>query len=427
MKTQLFFASVFALTIQSQVIAQTDELGYKTVNLSMGPSYQNQVFFNLANENTKSQLANQWDIAFYRNSNMDMGIKVNDAKDIKVYQVSATPSSYDAVDLSQKSTWGESLYNPDLTNRIQEGAFDKATLLPQGQFNFGWGSYDMVTHKITGKVTFVLEYGDGSYYKFFINEFYGGYTFKYAKWNGSSWEATQTKTVANGSDDAFFNYFSFDSGEKVNNIEPTKNDWNFMLTRYYTFYNNIMMYRMSGIIQNPNLKVAKKQPETQASSTYSTPAQTDYSDMITSIGHSWKPTSGIYPDVVYYLKDASNYYRLYFTENGGATTGNVSFKYKNITSELGVTDLGKKASFGVYPNPISNKRATILFDVKENSNNNGTAEIFDLSGKKVFETKLSKQNGLQQQDLNLSQLNTGTYLLKITYAHISETKKIIIK
>ena len=427
MKTKLFLASMLALTVQTQVIAQTDELGYKTVNLSMGPSYQNQVFFNLTNENTKSHLANQWDIAFYRNSTMDMGIKVNDAKDIKVYQVSAIPSAYDTVDLSQKSTWGESLYNPDITTKIQEGAFDKATLLPQGYFNFGWGSYDMVTHKVIGKVTFVLEYGDGSYYKFFINEFYGGYTFKYAKWNGSSWEASQTKTVANGSDDAFFNYFSFDTGEKVNNIEPTKNDWNFMLTRYYTFYNNIMMYRMSGIIQNPNLKVAKKQPETQASSTYSTPAQTDYSDMITSIGHSWKPTSGIYPDVVYYLKDANNYYRLYFTENGGATTGNVSFKYKNITSELGVTNLGKKASFGVYPNPITNKKATILFDVNENANNNARAEIFDLSGKKVFETKLSKQNGLQQHDLNLSQLNTGTYLLKITYAGISETKKIIIK
>lgn len=427
MKTKLLFASMLALGIQSQVLAQTDQLGYKTVQLTMGPSYQNQVFFNLANENTKSQLASQWDVAFYRNSIMDMGIKVNDAKDIKVYQVSATPSAFDNIDLSQKATWGNPLFNPDLTNRIQEGAFDTATLLPSGQFNFGWGSYDMVTHIITGKVSFVLEYGDGTYYKFFINQFQGGYSFKYAKWNGTSWDTTQTKTVANGSDDALFNYFSFESGEKVNNIEPAKNDWNFMLTRYYTFYNNVMMYRMSGIIQNPNIKVAKIQSETQASSTFSAPASTAYSDVITSIGHSWKPTSGVHSDVVYYIKDANNYYRLYFTENGGATTGNVSFKYKNITSELGVTDLGKKASFGVYPNPISNKKATILFDVKENANSNGTAEIYDLTGKKVFETKLSKQNGLQQQDLNLSNLNAGTYLLKINYAGLSETKKIIIK
>ncbi|WP_300675516.1 T9SS type A sorting domain-containing protein [Soonwooa sp.] len=427
MKTKLLLASILALTVQTQVLAQTDELGYKTVSLTMGPSYQNQVYFNLANENIKSQLANQWDIAFYRNSIMDMGIKVNDAKDIKVYQVSATPSAFDSIDLSQKSSWGDPLYNPDTTNRIQEGAFDNATLLPQGQFNFGWGSYDMVTHIITGKVSFVLEYGDGSIYKFFINQFQGGYTFKYAKWNGSAWEAIQTKTVANGSDDAYFNYFSFDSGEKVNNIEPAKNAWSFMFTRYYTFYNNIMMYRMSGVIQNPNIKVAKIQPEVQASATYAAPADASYSDMITSIGHSWKPTSGAYSDVVYYIKEGNQYYRLYFTQNGGATTGNMGFKYKNITSELGVTELGKKASFGIYPNPVIDKKATILFDVKENSNSNGSAEIYDFSGKKVFETKLTKQNGLHQQDLNLSQLASGSYLLKINYAGISETKKIIVK
>ena len=32
-----------------------------------------------------------------------------------------------------------------------------------------------------------------------IEDFFGGYTFKYAKWNAatSSWDATQTKTIAN--------------------------------------------------------------------------------------------------------------------------------------------------------------------------------------------------------------------------------------
>lgn len=427
MKTKLFLAAMLSVGIQQSILAQTDELGYQSVNLTMGANYQNQVFFDFSDNQTKSVAGDLWDIAFYRNSTMDFGIKVNDSKDYKVYQVSATASDFDTVDLSKLSTWGESLYNPDQTDRIQDGAFSAATLLPQSQFNYGWGSYDMVTHKILGKVVFVLQSADGATYKFFINEYYGGYTFKYAKWNGTSWDATQSKTIANGSDDTLFNYFSFATGAKVDNVEPAKANWNLMFTRYYTYYNNVMMYRLSGAVQSPNITVAKVQPETQATSTYTAPAAATYSANITSIGNSWKPTTGVYSDVVYYVKDGANYYRMYFTQNGGATTGNMYFKYKNITSELGVTDLGKKASFGFYPNPVTNKKATLIFDVKEKSNNKGSVEIYDLSGKKVYETSLSNQSGLYKQDLNLTNLSSGNYIAKITFGGITETKKIIIK
>lgn len=427
MKAKLFLASMLAFTVQQTVLAQTDELGYQSVNLTMGPSYQNQVFFDFSDNKITSNDGNIWDIAFYRNSAMDFGIKVNDSKDIKTYQVSANPASFDTVDLSQEASWGEPLYNPDITDNIQEGAFAKATLLPPTQFNFGWGTYDMVTHKINGKVVYVLKYANGSIYKFFITEYAAGYTFKYAKWNGTAWDATQTRTVANGTDDTYFNYFSFDTGAKVNNVEPTKSNWNLMFTRYYTFYNNASMYRLSGAIQSPNITVAKAQPETQATATYTAPAATAYSKMITTVGHSWKPTSGIYNDVAYYIKEGNQYYRMYFTKNGGGTTGDMFFKYKNITGELSVTDLGKKASFGIYPNPVVDKKATLIFDVKEKVNNTGSVEVYDLSGKKVYESSLSNQSGLYKQELNLSKLTTGNYLVKITYGGVTETKKIIVK
>lgn len=426
MKAKLLMACLLSVSIQQVALAQTDALGYKTKVLTMGPNYQNQVFYKLSSEATKSIAADQWDIAFYRNSTMDMGIKVNDAKDIKVYQVSATPSAYDTVDLSQKPNWGSPLYNPDKTERLQDGAFNVATLLPQGQFNFGWGSYDMVTHKVMGKVVFVLEYADGQYYKFFINEFSSGYTFKYAKWNGNNWDATQTKTIANGSDNALFNYFSFDTGAKVMNIEPPINDWSFTLTRYYTFYNNVMMYRLSGVLQHPNLNVARLEPQTQQSTTYTLPSENEYSKMITKIGNSWKPTTGILPDVVYYIKENDQYYRLYFTENGGATTGNVGIKYKNITSELSVTDINKKMSFGLYPNPAQNKMTNLLLDTKQASKEQTTAEIYDMTGKKVFAKKIDAKMGLQTTKLDLSNLSTGTYILKVNSDGKSESKKLII-
>ena len=55
---------------------------------------------------------------------------------------------------------------------------------------------------------------------------------------------------------------------------------------------------------------------------------------------------------------------MYFTTNGGAIwgTGNMYFKYKKITETLGITEVGKKASFGIYPNPATaDKKVTVLF------------------------------------------------------------------
>ena len=90
MKTKLLLASVLALSVQQTVLAQTDALGYTQANMTMGPSYQNRVFFNLANGNMVSQPANTWDVAFYRNSNFAFGTRINDALILKCMQLLPT-------------------------------------------------------------------------------------------------------------------------------------------------------------------------------------------------------------------------------------------------------------------------------------------------------------------------------------------------
>ncbi len=421
MKTKLFLAGLFALTINQTILSQTDANGYTTVNLTTGPAYQNTVFYDFNENQMTVKPANSWDVAFFRNSAYSFGSRVNDAQDIKVYEASNDPADWDAIDISNLSTWGDPIYNPDQTTAIQDGAFE------QGSASFGWGEYNTTTHHVEGTVIFVLSYPDESYIKFMINDYFGGYTFKYSKWNGSAWGETTTKTIANGTDEAFFNYFSFDTNEKVENFEPNK-AWDLVFTRYYTFYNNYMMYHLSGAIQNSNITVAKSQPETQETSTITPPAESEYSNNITTIGHSWKPTSGYYDDVVYYVKEGNKYYRMYFIENGGATTGNMYFKYKDITASLGVKNIGNKASFGIYPNPTTaDKTVTLLFDVKQNDGSKGKTEIFDMTGKKVFETALTNQSGLYKQEVNLSRLNAGVYIVKISYGGVTETKKLIVK
>lgn len=431
MKTKLLLASVLALSVQQTVLAQTDALGYTQANMTMGPSYQNRVFFNLANGNIVSQPANTWDVAFYRNSNFAFGSRVNDALNIEVYTASTNLADWDTININNIANWGEPLYNPDQTTDISQGAFEQGPVTsPNPNIpSTGWGVYNSLTHHIEGKAIFVLKYTtSNTYVKFAIEDAFGGYTFKYSKWNGTAWGPTETRTLANGSDDAYFNYFSFTTGAKVPNMEPSKSAWDFMFTKYYTFYNNMMMYPLTGAIQGPSVKVAKVQPETQETAAFSTPADTNFSSNITTIGHSWKGIGNVYNNVVYYVKKGNDYYRMYFTTNGGASTGDMYFKYKKITATLGITEVSKKASFGIYPNPTTaDKKVTVLFDVKEKANNKGSIEVYDLTGKKVYTAELTNQTGFYKQDLNLSHLTAGNYLVKITFGGSTETKKLIVK
>lgn len=428
MKTKLLLASLFVLTVQQATLAQTDVNGYNTVNLSMGPTYQNRVFFDFSANNVVSHPANAWDIAFYRNSAMDFGTRINDAQTIQVYEASNVPTNWNTIDLANISSWGAPKYNPDITTSLKNGAFE------QGSAQYGWGQYNVGNHHVEGKVIFVLKYvNTDQYIKFMIDDYFGGYTFKYSKWNAASstWEPTVTKTIANGTDDAYFNYFSFTTGEKVANLEPSKANWDLMFTRFYTDFvypGGSMMYKMAGILQSPTVSVAKVQPETQETSTAVLPT-TSFSNNIATIGYSWKPTSGApHSNVVYYIKQGSEYYRMYFLTNGGEANGNMYFKYKNITSVLGVTEVGKKVSFGIYPNPTtSDKRVTVLYDVKEKAGNKGNVEVYDLTGKRVHQSELTNQAGFYKQELNLSHLPAGNYIVKITFGGQTETKKLIVK
>ncbi|BFO67058.1 T9SS type A sorting domain-containing protein [Chryseobacterium sp. S0630] len=430
MKTKLLLASVLALSVQQTVLAQTDALGYSQVNMTMGSGYQNRVFVDLADGNMVSQPANTWDIAFYRNSNYAFGSRVNDAKDIEVFTASTNLADWDNINISNESSWGAPLYNPDQTTDWSQGAFEQGPVTsPNPNIpSTGWGVYNPMNHHIQGKAIFVLKYASGTYIKFAIEDAFAGYTFRYSKWNGTSWGATETRTLANGTDDSYFNYFSFDSGAKVPSLEPSRTAWDFVFTKYYTFYMGVQMYPLSGAIQSPNVKVAMVQPETQQTAANSIPASTSFSSAITTVGHSWKGIGTVKSDVVYYVKKGNDYYRMYFTTNGGASTGNMYFKYKKITETLGITEVGKKASFGIYPNPTTaDKKVTVLFDVKEKAGNKGNVEVYDLTGKKVYSDELTNQAGFYKQDLNLSTLPSGNYLVKITYGGHSETKKLIVK
>lgn len=85
---------------------------------------------------------------------------------------------------------------------------------------------------------------------------------------------------------------------------------------------------------------------------------------------------------------------------------------------LSITDFNTK-SFSVFPNPTNTGSVNV---VSSSSANNGTLNVavFDVLGKQVINTLMTNET------LDVSSLNTGVYIMKITQGNATSTKKLVI-
>lgn len=111
---------------------------------------------------------------------------------------------------------------------------------------------------------------------------------------------------------------------------------------------------------------------------------------------------------------AKNYFYItlllgfFFTLSVSAQEGKQQSKLQETTVIEGLN---------LYPNPVSNGKVFIT------SKNDLDKEIiiFDVLGKKVLQTAMSSK------ELNISNLSPGVYIIKITEAESTATRKLIVK
>ena len=77
------------------------------------------------------------------------------------------------------------------------------------------------------------------------------------------------------------------------------------------------------------------------------------------------------------------------------------------------------AGFATYPNPITNHTFTLTSASSEEK----SVTVFNLLGKKVLETRFS---GIKS-DINVSAINAGIYILKVTESGKTATQKLVIR
>jgi len=386
-----------------------------------GTGIKNQVWYSLENGVVDSSAKNNWDIAFDMSS-MGMTILTNTASGttLALYP-NADTSAWSSMDTTGFSTWPKR-WNADTS--WGSGAFERY-LNPSNAFDAGWGQYNNLTHSVTGDSLFVIKLADGSFRKIWIVLLAGGnYTFRYAQLDGGAdTTVVISKSTYSGKN---FVYYSLQNNEILNR-EPTSSSWDLVFGSYTTFIPDA--YPVSGVLSNKGVLCAKVTEVANAETFADWNGQT-FSKHINVIGYDWKKYSNgayeIADSLVYFVKDKqASIWKLIFTGFGGSANGKMFFTKEKLSATAIADQQKNLMQFSLFPNPASEGQVQLVYSLEQPTA--ASVQIFDLSGKEVFSTRLMTSAGLHTSNLNLSLLNSGLYIVSIQANGIRAQQKLMIK
>lgn len=406
MITAFFAMAIFAANAQN------------TVSISQAADYTNDVYVSMAQGEEHTVDATEWDLAFQVNSFFAVGIRINDGRDGALY---AYPHSdidgWDAVDTTGMQEW------PALHNGLQiweEGAFNMN--LSGEDTDYGWGEYTgPPDHLVVGDSLYVIQTAAGNFKKIRIDVLDAGvWNFTFANLDGSGLEEVEIA----GADfpERNFVYYSLDNAE-VLDLEPSNITWDLTFTRYFGM-TDFGPGGTSGVLANNGVELVKADGVDVESAEWG-----DYEftvDDIGVIGNDWKFLNDqfaweVVADRCYFVKDlAGDVYKLIFTSFEGGMTGNITYTTELVSSSS--IDEEATTILGVYPNP-SNGAFSLVTDTQSPL---AQARVWNLNGAQVAALPLSTP-GLNQQQIELSELEAGVYILEVQDAGTQSRTRIIIR
>lgn len=391
----------------------------QSVTVNTGASYANDVFYSFENGSVKTVSRTNWDLAFSTN-NFSVSILTNNASGTELYTyTSGDTSDWSNVDTSSIN-WNL-MYNSIET--FDEGAF---TMNATGHPDYGWGIYNMGSHNVVGDSIFIIKTVSGDYKKIWIEQrdaVNNMWYFKYANLDGSS---SQSVTLdASLYDTKNFVYYSLDT-DSIKDREPASSDWDLLFTKYYDY--NIP-YNVTGVLSNESHVLMEEVSQSGLNqATYNTYNEANMSTNISIVGSDWKSfnmtsfTYDISDSTVFFAKSYnangdSVYTKFYFTAFSGSSTGEYTFEQETLLHS-NINDVNNDVSLSIYPNP-ANGIVNINSDYTENSD----IQIFNISGSLIKSLNNRKLNNLK---INLSDLPSGSYLIKIKNNEFTNSELIIL-
>ncbi|HEX2616192.1 MAG TPA: T9SS type A sorting domain-containing protein [Flavobacteriales bacterium] len=392
----------------------------ETVTVTTTPGYAEQLWYSLADGPQGHAAANQWDLAFEINGGFTVSVQVNTAIGERVFQ-----SPYTVAQWAQVDTLGMAAGWPALIGSDTSWSYGALNQNISGEFDLGWGSYNMATHVVVGDSVFVLQLANGDWKKLRIDALATGvYTFTYSALDGSS-EHTGTIAKADytGKNFAYWNM----STNAVIDREPQTGSWDLLFTKYTTLLGPGMPYGVTGALQNKGVSVAQVNDLPPAEATHE--GQT-YASAINTIGYDWKyfdMTNMVYvidDSLTYFVKDLpGNLWKVVFTEFGGGATGDITFT-KELISAVGIDEPAPAGQVVLYPNPVENGQVQLVLDVPATQ---ADVAVFDLTGKQVAGARFGSITPLAVRTLDVSTLAPGTYAVRVQHAQGQLVSKLVVR
>lgn len=396
-------AAILTLVANAQVIND---------QVSMGPGNANMIFYSLENGEISQFNQASWDIAFDV-APMGATAMINTGLGCTLHPFGTIDQWEEASNFVVDSL--EVYYNDH--SSWSNGAFSQGG---DGMFQLGWGTYDVITHFVTGDIAYILKLSNDTYKKVALLSLQGGaYEFKYANLDGTN-ETTISVNKADyaGKNFAFYSLVT----EEMYDIEPL--EWDMVFMNYLVDFGGGFTYPVTGCLTNRGVTTqqAEELLDPITDDALNTLLMSENAD---NIGYDWKNYDmdlGEYvlaDDRCYFLTSTNgNIYRLLFTGYGGSANGDIDMSIVlEVEAENSIIEL--ENGFNIYPNPSSGG----ILNITTEFNNQIELTIYNATGQIVVSEIINSN----LTTIDTSDLQTGLYSVVLRSNTVFAKKSLIIK
>ena len=406
------------------------------VQITTGAGYQSQTFYNLANDAVKTIKNTDWDLAFTVYGQQDAGVFINEAAgssmgqaipSISLYKTSAKTFA-DAITEASINLKDDRLYNDEKNSSWANGAFNE-TRDKKAPFDYGWGAYSPAANVVGATKVYALKGRDGKFLKIEIVSLKGAvYTVRYANLDGTGEKTfTVDKSKFAGKTLAFYSFATNSTAD----LEPVAFDlW---YTRYVSFISQggtTAQYNVTGILSGNGVQVVRAtgiDPVKVKADDY----KSQYSSQLDTIGSDWKTINintnkwSVPADRAYFVKTKSNdIYKIVFIDFEGSATGTATLEkaYIGKFTSTAANDISSSIRYKVFPTVVQNE-VNVAFDLE--ANETFDLSIIDMNGRTILNKSIEALSGFQVQNIDVSNLLSGTYIARLSSKNGIATSKIV--
>lgn len=408
----LISAVVLSTAASAQVVKDT---------IITGAGYLNQKYYSLSADEKATAGAKVWHLGFATEfQNSDVAIRFNSLTgDLRLLPNASLETAITSVDTSGWAAQGRLV---DMDSNYYKGAFNQSG--QGGQMDYSWGTYNQVTHGVSGTRVFGAKIGTDFYAMYFnMSTATNKYTVTYFKLGATDSVSYEVSLAAYTSKN--FVYSNLVDMSTLD-LEPAKADWDLFFGQYVTNVGGGQHYPVAGVLNNLGTEVAKV--ITTDPVNYTKNGSEVYSSNNNVINYTWKASGPngvtIADTVVYFIKATDGaIWKVRFTgfvsgAGAGADAGSYILE-KEVVSAVGVEKV--TSSFTeMYPNPANNTLQVVI-DAKGAT----TVSIYAMTGAIVSSMELNE--GLQTATVNTADLTNGIYQVVVTSNGWSTTKKLVVQ